>query len=279
MAALCTGGCVKEQAEAPPARKNTPSLRVMTLNIAHGRKLARQQVLVTPETIRSNLADIAAVIKREKPDVVAVQEVDGPSVWSGNVEHAGEIARLADLDHFFRGDHVTMDKGMWQVRYGTALLSGLPLENAGSHTFAPTPPTFRKGLVKATILIPEIGREVDIVSVHLDFLRKKARGAQVVEMERLLGNHSNPLVVMGDFNCQWEGRENTLRLLCEELGLRPYKPEVDGLKTFSSEKPRRRLDWILVSPELEFVEYEVLDDKVSDHLGVVAGLRFSDTKE
>ena len=37
-----------------------------------------------------------------------------------------------------------------------------------------------------------------------------------------------------------------------------------------------RLDWILISPELEFVSYTHLDDTLSDHLGVVAQLRLTE---
>jgi len=34
-----------------------------------------------------------------------------------------------------------------------------------------------------------------------------------------------------------------------------------------------RLDWILVSEELDFVRYVTLPDRLSDHLGVVAEVR------
>jgi endonuclease/exonuclease/phosphatase family metal-dependent hydrolase len=35
----------------------------------------------------------------------------------------------------------------------------------------------------------------------------------------------------------------------------------------------RRLDWILISPEFEFVEYRTLPDVISDHRAVVATLK------
>jgi endonuclease/exonuclease/phosphatase family metal-dependent hydrolase len=34
-----------------------------------------------------------------------------------------------------------------------------------------------------------------------------------------------------------------------------------------------RLDWILISEELDFAAYETLPDRLSDHLAVVADLR------
>ncbi len=59
-----------------------------------------------------------------------------------------------------------------------------------------------------------------------------------------------------------------LRLLARTLDLSAYKPLSKGLETFSILD--KRLDWILISPELEFVSYEVLPDIISDHLGVCA---------
>jgi len=36
-----------------------------------------------------------------------------------------------------------------------------------------------------------------------------------------------------------------------------------------------RLDWILISPGVEFCSYEVIGTRVSDHFGIVARLTLS----
>ena len=56
--------------------------------------------------------------------------------------------------------------------------------------------------------------------------------------------------------------------------MRAHDPEADDLVTFPS--LQRRLDWVLVSREIEFVGHRVLDDAVSDHRVVVADLRLTD---
>jgi endonuclease/exonuclease/phosphatase family metal-dependent hydrolase len=73
---------------------------------------------------------------------------------------------------------------------------------------------------------------------------------------------------MGDFNTDWQEQHSALRMIVGELGLKAYRPEEPGLETFPP--LGKRLDWILVSPPLEFTSYTVLPDKVSDHLGVIA---------
>jgi len=56
-----------------------------------------------------------------------------------------------------------------------------------------------------------------------------------------------------------------------------YQPKAENMSTFP--KLKKRLDWILVSPELEFVEYQIIPDTLSDHHGVLALLRIADEKK
>ena len=58
---------------------NRPVLKLLTLNIAHGRKDSFNQLLVPNGTIVENLDDIAELLKKVDADVVALQEADGPS--------------------------------------------------------------------------------------------------------------------------------------------------------------------------------------------------------
>ena len=79
-------------AAAPPIDAATgagpaPALRLLTLNVAHGRKLATHQALLSPMTVRRNLEEIASLLRESRADVVALQEADGPSAWSGNFDH------------------------------------------------------------------------------------------------------------------------------------------------------------------------------------------------
>lgn len=257
------------EAESPADARKT-SLKAMTLNIAHGRKRGPNQLLQRSAAIRSNLDDIAAMLRREEPDMVALQEADGPSFWSGGFNHVQHLAEGAKFSHWTRGEHA---KAM-RLSYGTALLSMLPLRDPVSVTFAPSPPTPSKGFVVCAIDWPGgSGIEVDVASVHLDFSSKSVRRKQAEEMIGRLSRRRRPLILMGDFNCEWTAKEPTLRAIAGGLYLRAYRPESADMDTFPP--GRRRLDWILVSRELEFSSYKVLPDAVSDHLGVVSELRMA----
>ena len=250
------------------AKKSGSLLIAMTANIAHGRGTGRHQALLSHDAIRSNLDELAQVFVRERPDVVAIQEADGPSFWSGGFSHVEYLSREAGLPHHVRGEHVKGSK----LSYGTALLCQSPLKHCGSLCFTPSPPTLSKGYVVSRIEWPGNPRvKVTVVSVHLDFSRVSVRTAQVEEMIRTLSRRERPMIIMGDFNCNWTGQEQSLRTLADGLKARVYQPADESLWTFVSS--RQRLDWILISDELEFVHYETITDEVSDHRGVIASLR------
>jgi hypothetical protein len=90
-----------------------PRLKVMTLNITHGRKDGPNQVFQRARTIKSNLDEIAEVVNREKPDVLALQEADGPSIWSGGLDQVKYLAEKAFFQYYIHGEHV---KGM-KIKY------------------------------------------------------------------------------------------------------------------------------------------------------------------
>jgi len=255
-----------QEGSDPPQR---PALNVMSLNIAHGRKLAQHQVLLSRATIEQNLEDVAEVVRREGVDVVALQEADGPSFWSGNFNHVARVGHLVELRHHFRGGHLAIRARNSHLTYGTALLSRWPLSAAVSHAFAPSPPTPKKGFVVATVTVPGFQRDVDIVSVHLDFLSFRQRARQIQELINVVSARGNPLIVLGDMNCGWGRQRSSLRQLADNLGLHTYDP-TEKIATFPARRPRRRIDWIFVSAEFEFLEYRSLPDQVSDHLGIVA---------
>jgi endonuclease/exonuclease/phosphatase family metal-dependent hydrolase len=73
---------------------------------------------------------------------------------------------------------------------------------------------------------------------------------------------------MGDLNCSADAREDTLDILCEGLQLDVYEREDHSIVTYP--RTRRRLDWILVSRDLEFHHHAVLPETISDHQAVLA---------
>jgi endonuclease/exonuclease/phosphatase family metal-dependent hydrolase len=242
------------------------TIRLMTLNLAHGRSDGRNQMLQNKRQIKLNLNKAARVIKKYKPDIISLQEADAPSVWSGNFNHVEYLAKKSGYPFYIQGEHV---KGM-KLAYGTAIISKIPLHETKSITFKAQPPMFSKGFVTSSINLKS-NCSLEIVSLHLDFARKSVRKKQAEKIIEQFKNSKNPLIVMGDFNNEITSKKSAIKLIADELNLYAYKPYDKSLITFPF--MNKRLDWILISKHLEFIKYEVLPDKISDHLCILSEIK------
>ena len=249
------------------AKNNISSnLKVMTINLAHGRSDGRSQILQNKDKIKINLDKAAEVIKKYSPDLVSLQEADAPSVWSGNFNHVEYLAKKSGYPFFVQGEHV---KGM-KLAYGTAIISKIPLYEAESITFDIQPPMFTKGFIASSIKLKDA--TVEIVSLHLDFARKSVRKKQAQKIINQFKNRTNSLIVMGDFNNEIISKDSAIKLIANELKLHTFEPYNKSLITFPF--TNKRLDWILISEKLDFVTYKVLPDIISDHLCVLSEIKF-----
>jgi endonuclease/exonuclease/phosphatase family metal-dependent hydrolase len=261
-----------ESTPAPPLVV-TGDLSILTLNVAHGRNQALNQMLLGREKTRQNLLEIATLLQRSGADIIALQEADGPSRWSGNFDHVELLAQQSGYPWYVRGSHASS----WLYDYGVAILSRVPFVESLHHTFQPSPPTINKGFSLGHLhWTPDETFDepvdLDIVAVHLDFSRRSIREQQVLEMHEVLSERDNPMIILGDFNSEWSRKSSVIRQIAEEWKLKTWMPENGELKTY---KGGSRIDWILITDELEFVDHQVLPDTVSDHFAVSAHIRWA----
>jgi endonuclease/exonuclease/phosphatase family metal-dependent hydrolase len=252
----------------------SPTLRVATLNIAHGRKDSVNQMLLSGATIRENLLELAGLLDRAEADAIALQEVDAASAWSGDFNHLEYLLEHSGYRCWVHGVHANNRL----YHFGTALISPHVFNDSLVHGFRPSRPTTTKGFVIGVLAWNPGGAlteplAVRVGSLHLDFSRRSVRQAQIEEVVEVLGGAGGPLVLMGDFNTDWHKKDSSLRELAGRLDLKVFQPDADGMTTYG--KDSARLDWILVSEELDFLRHAVYPDVVSDHLAVVADIQLS----
>lgn len=257
---------------------NCNTMSLLSLNVAHGRGEALNQIFLDDGQIGHNLASIAAVLENRDADLVALQEADRPSWWSGNLDHVRHLATLASYPEAVHSTHAKS----FLFDYGTALLSRRPFNEILHHTFEPSPPTMSKGFTLGRFSwrcdspseTTTKSLDIDVVSVHLDFSRESVRSKQIDELVAVLEHRDNPLILMGDLNSDWFDGENLVSRLSSELNLQIYHPESRALGTYPDNG--RRLDWILVSPQFSFINYTILPDPLSDHAAVLATVALND---
>ena len=253
------------------------TLRVMTLNVAHGSRNPMPAALLRRRTLVRNLEAIAALVRRAGADVVALQEIDRACAFSKNVDLFEWIADAARMPFQLHAPHGRRER--FGMLHGHALMSRHPLGGAEDRRFGRRF-CHDKGFVVATVSAPQLrGREIDVVSVHLEPFASGVRRSQILELamalrarrERTCGR---PLVVMGDMNTGYGDAKRGVGLLAAEAGLEAWRPE-DRTPTYAMSLPRVRFDWILTSPELRIARHETLPDRVSDHAAVVADVAWA----
>jgi len=256
--------------ETQPALNQT-SIKVLSLNVAHSRSMGAHQILQDGDEARANLDAIVTMLKRENPDLVALQEVDGPSFWSGGFDHVAYLAQESGFTATVRGTHMKTPG----LDYGTAIMAQHPMDDAVSIGFGGALSVVRKGFVISQMQWPgRLDFDIDVVSVHLDPLRQGVRDQQAAELAAIIEERGRPVIVMGDFNDDWNDEDSAARLLADTLGLSTHGARCEECHTHR--RMKNFVDWILVSPELSIDSFEILGDDISDHYAIAATLRLSD---
>jgi endonuclease/exonuclease/phosphatase (EEP) superfamily protein YafD len=76
---------------------------------------------------------------------------------------------------------------------------------------------------------------------------------------------TKPVIVAGDFNTYWGDHE--IYLFTQAAGL--TNANAGGLPSYPSHSPRKELDFILHSAQIQVDRFEIPDVRLSDHLPLV----------
>ena len=219
-------------------------MRIMSYNIRVGKGMEQAQSLVRT----------AAVISRERPDIVMLQEVDSATARTGGVDQAMELGRLTGMHAVF-AQAIKLGSG----KYGAAMLSA---EKPLSVRKIPLP-----GREEARVLLIVEFRRFFAASTHFS-LTEADRMESVKILLREADRLKKPFIVGGDFNALPGSAE--LEVLKSGFSLLS-----DGKTfTFPANFPDRCIDYIFISKR--FAEkFKVINSTVipealaSDHRPVL----------
>jgi len=243
--AFCCGSAAEQ-----PTTTNT--LRVMTYNIHHGQGVDG----------KIDLERIAGIIKTQKVDIVALQEVDRNTLRTVRRDVAGELGKLTGMNWCF-GKNINYQGG----EYGTAVLSRFPILEMTNTHYQMLHPHEQRGLLQAVLDVG--GRKVLLLNTHLDYHNDDAeRVLDVKTIKGAIDSRTNmPVILCGDFN---EGPGSRTYHRLSEFLADTWKAVGNGVGyTFSSGAPWQRIDFIWHSKHLRPLNASVIKTNASDHMPVV----------
>ena len=227
------------------------TLRLVAYNIKHGRGMDN----------RVDLHRIASVLRKLKPDMVALQEVDHSCTRSGKVHQAALLGNLLGMHHSF-GKFMNFQGG----QYGLAVLSRFPVQKSTRHQLAPGAEP--RCALEVTVRPVSSGPLLSLVSIHNDWTRESFRTAQVSDLIAGLRERTHPIILAGDFNAE-PGADSLVKL--KNSGFL-FLPKTKDPRTFPSPAPRLEIDHFMArgfpfdKPPLTVVH----DEKIaSDHRPIV----------
>lgn len=238
----------------PPA-----TFRVMTYNIHHGEGLDR----------KVDLRRIADLIKSERADIVALQEVDKGVQRTGRRDLPAELAALTGMTCIF-SNNFPYQGG----EYGNAVLTRFPIKSSTNTLYTMLRPGEQRGILQLTLNVH--GRELIFMDTHVDYRGEDTeRLKNVAEIQELIRHYSGrPMILCGDFN-DTPGSRTYDTLAAQFNDAWAAAGTGEGL-TIPSDKPKKRIDYIWISKGAPITPLKtwVPQSDGSDHLPVVGEFRF-----
>ena len=240
-------------------------MKLVLYNIRYGTGIGRQIHLPWDRYLRrtsANLERITGFVRSLKPDIVGLVEVDAGSYRTGRNNQAKVMAEALGHYHCYESKYSSRSLARLVPvvnKQGNAFLTSDRIRNQRFHFF-------RKGMKR---LVIELELEsVTLFLVHLS-LKFRIRHHQLADLYSLLQPIRKPHIVAGDFNA-FRGEQET-RLFLAATGLQSANTR--ALPSFPSWAPRRELDFILHTPDIEITHFEMPKITLSDHLPLVCDFR------
>lgn len=255
----------------PPAQEHhSPKsrLRLLSYNIQvavassrlrHYLTQSWKHVLPHPNSM-NNLDRIASITHQY--DIVALQEVDAGSLRSQFINQVEYLAEKAGFPFWFHQTNRNLGK---LAQHSNGFLSHISPAEIIEHKL----PGLIPGRGAIVVRFGPSHHHLVLILAHLA-LGKRARMTQLRYIADIANQHEH-VVLMGDLNCQPHSKE--IRTLIHTTNL---CPPLTQDYTFPSWQPRKKLDYILISPGLKVHSAHVLTHAVSDHLPLAVEISLPD---
>lgn len=230
--------------------------RLLTFNIQHGYNYADKSGI--------NLVPFADFIKKVNPDAVLLNEVRGDGPSAEYTDQTDALAHLLSWNAYFSKAFDVPGCGA----YGNALLSPHPFN---AKNFAVPEPEKKEACYEPRAVLRAEFQSFVIFGTHFGLSSAEQKNA-VSLVTDLAQNERLPFAFMGDLNLTPDSE--LLSPLGECMTDTATRLPDPSAKTWPSDKPEVKIDYIYVSKNVKTISSSVLPNVISDHRPYLAEIEF-----
>lgn len=226
------------------------NVKIMTYNVHNGVGLDKKR----------DHRRIADVIDRQKPQFVAIQEVDSVTNRSGHTYVLGEIAEAAGMVPVY-APSIKFDGGL----YGIGLLSKTAPDSVNR--------IHLPGREESRMLLVAHFKDCVVINTHLSLTPEDALASTEIIRNLLNSTGDKTVILMGDLNSLPDSP--VIKALQRDFTI--VSP-VDT-PTFPADRPTEQIDYVMIKSAKLFVvtRTEIIDEETaSDHRPIAVQLVIND---
>lgn len=277
-----------EQFQFPSKINNDSVFSIITYNIGYLSGMTNNLAIEkSKQLFDTNLSQVLKFFQKENADILAFQEIDFGSTRSFEINQQNKIAEIGynNIAQTINWDknYVPFPESPISMHFGK-MLSGqsilskypilfqerIPLQRNSKNPFYYD--AFYLERLAQIVKIKVKNHILVIINVHLEAYDAETRIKQTKKVIELYNKYSIdfPTILLGDFNSDISYANASIKLIMDipQIGNAVFT-ENNLVKTFSSEKPTERLDYIFYNTHfIEFIDGSVLNEfgQASDHL-------------
>jgi endonuclease/exonuclease/phosphatase family metal-dependent hydrolase len=273
------------------------TLRIMTYNIGYLSGMTNNLAIKVDENLyQENLKHVIASLKKIKPDVVGMQEIDFDSKRSYEMDENNVIAsqlfaysaKAVNWDKkYVPFPYWPIDVNFGKIVSGQSVMSNyelrdnhaLVLQKVKSKPFYYN--AFYLDRLAQLVHCKHPVKDFSIINIHVEAFDQATRIEQLKTVRNLVKEEAknSAVIVLGDFNSDPSTKNAACEIFLRDslLACAGGLDRKDYEKTFPSEKPIERLDYIFYTKK-DFKEGDAFVardfEQASDHLPFFAELKF-----
>lgn len=180
-------------------------------------------------------------------------------------EQTKELSRLTGIENYYFAKAIDDADGP----YGNGILSKIPFKSVETIIIPDPNPKKPGGWYETRCLLKaELENGLRVLVTHFGLMEDEQQNAQKTILEHI---RDEKCILMGDFNI--EPSNELLKPIKERL-IDTSRGFCENKLSFPSDKPRIKIDYIFVSPDIQLIEADIPELIASDHRPHIAEIKF-----